>query len=185
MSGEPALVLRRWNGGVGSESRAGRLHGTMPALGFQALSLFLVETRSPSCLFVATRFHLVDSARSKTCCHKRPAKRTSAGCQWFAWRQPSGAATGRLPGHLRSLGGSSKSLGMMVSHVRRGALTAHFGVRGARPRPTAMEGHARKTAWHDAMLSTSGRRPAKKKQQDAVFFVSTDTCARWAARRNR
>ena len=37
----------------------------------------------------------------------------------------------------------------------------------------------------DAMRSISGRRPAKTKRQDVVFVVNTDTCVRWAARRNR
>ena len=132
------------------------------------------------------------------------------------------SAPGELPGHLRSRGGSSKSFGTMVSHVLRGALTARFGVRGARPRPTAMHRAAppkdcmarchaehqraearqanigrmpmvrvktepalvlrrctaprrRTIAWHDAMPSTSGRRPAKRKRQDAVFVVKTST----------
>ena len=33
----------------------------------------------------------------------------------------------------------------------------------------------RTIAWHDAMPSTSGRRPAKRKRQDAVFVVKTST----------
>ena len=32
----------------------------------------------------------------------------------------------------------------------------------------------RTIAWHDAMPSTSGRRPAKRKRQDAVFVVKMD-----------
>jgi len=61
--------------------------------------------------------------------------RSSAG-PWrvFVVKTAAGTAPGGLPGHLRSLGGSAKSLGMMVSHVRRGAPTARFGIRGARPR---------------------------------------------------
>ena len=83
---------------------------------------------------------------------------------------PNEAAPGRLPGHLRSLGGSSKFSGMMVSHVRRGALTAHSGIRGARPRPFAMhDAQRRKTAWHDAMLSIRNRRFPRKNSRMLCF----------------
>ena len=84
--------------------------------------------------------------------------------------KPDGTAPGGLPGHLRSLGGSSKSSGMMVSHVRRGALTAHSGIRGARPRPFAMhDAQRRKTAWHDAMLSIRNRRFPRKNSRMLCF----------------
>ena len=58
----------------------------------------------------------------------------------------------------------------MVSHVRRGALTAHSGIRGARPRPFAMhDAQRRKTAWHDAMLSIRNRRFPRKNSRMLCF----------------
>ena len=104
----------------------------------------------------------------------------------FVVKQRS-TAPGGLPGHLRSLGGSSKSSGMMVSHVRRGALTAHFGIRGARPRPNCwawmpgsrMRADARqeKTAGccvfrvDSRPARTRGRMPAKRTSAGCRWFA--------------
>jgi len=80
-------------------------------------------------------------------------------------------APGELPGHLRSLGGSAKSLGMMVSHVRRGALTAHFGVRGARPRRNCWAWMPGSRTRAEARQANIGRMPMVRVETEPALVL--------------
>jgi len=86
---------------------------------------------------------------------RRPAKRTSAGCRWFACRQSSPSSYGD--------GTPRKEDCMARCHAKHQRAEAR------------QDKTARCCVFRKAICParTSGRRPAKKKRQDAVFFVET------------
>ena len=96
----------------------------------------------------------------------------AGGCVFREDRQRGTAVDGRslLAEAEAALRSSSVRRSPATSPTQLPGMDARLAHAGGGP-PSSQHHSA---AWQDAMLSISGRRPAKKKQQDAVFFVKTD-----------
>jgi len=96
----------------------------------------------------------------------------AGGCVFREDRQRGTAVDGRslLAEAEAALRSSSVRRSPATSPTQLPGMDARLAHAGGGP-PSSQHHSA---AWQDAMLSISGRRPAKKKQQDAVFFVKQD-----------
>jgi len=130
----------------------------------------------------------------------RPSWPSLAPCRLHFALRAALAGTGRLhrtgipssaPAQLRRrmrrpapAGGGPRSENRPDAGVSREAVShAQHQRAEARKEKTARSRSHPLAAWHDATLSTSGRRPAKKKRHEAVFFLKPVTAAACPAAR--